>query len=467
MLDRPRSAVVILAAVYFLVLATITNLKVVGFTAEHDLGIFAQYLWLLGHGHEPFGTIPLRSMLDEHFEPTFALLAPLGTLGLQAGGLLVVQAFSLALVAPLLYALARRHGASGGLAAVPAVLWLASPVVVKVNLFEYHPDTLIPPLLAGAVLALEARRERLFVALLLLGIGVKEDAGFTIAALGIVLAWTGRRRLGVAVALTAAAWSTLLMFVVMPRWNPIVREYFAELFAGDRGDGLAGVIAFSARHPLETVGSTLTLGKLEILALLVASTGGLCLLAVRWMLIAVPVAATNLLSAYDAQASLEYHYWIVPVTGLGLAAAVGAGHLRERLRRPWLRGSAIVGVLLAILSFNALWTTIDEIHDAWPKRADRLAIVRAVPSGASVSLPQYYYARLSNRRWMFALPEPFEPAQPATTWGPAERKAAVANLDAVVFDEAEPGDISTATLEQLGFRPTLRRGDVTLYLRAG
>ena len=90
------------------------------------------------------------------------------------------------------------------------------------------------------------------------------------------------------------------------------------------------------KHPIDTVATTLSLEKLGILVLLLASTGGLCLLAVRWMVVAFPGVAVNLLSAYDPQSSLEYHYWLVPMAGLALAGAVGAGHVR--LNGEWRGG---------------------------------------------------------------------------------------------------------------------------------
>ena len=465
MSDRVGRVVVALAVGYAVVLSTITILKLVGFTAEHDLGIFAQYLWLLGHFHSPFGTIALRPMLDDHFDPTFALLAPLGAVGLQAAGLLVVQAVSLAIVAPLLLVLARRHGASGWLAAVPSVLWLVSPVVIKVNLFDYHPDTLLPALLIGAVLALETNRQWLFVVLLVLATGAKEDAGLTVAALGVVLAWTGRRRLGVTVAVAGAAWSVSVMFVVLPHRNAVVRDSYAKLFAGDRGNSLGDVLVYAVHHPLDTVASTLTLDKLGILVLLVATAGGLCLLAARWMLVAVPVTAVNLLSAYEPQSRLEYHYWIVPVGGLALAAAVGAGRLPVEWRRPWLKGAAVTGLLLAMLSLGALSTTIGDVHRAWPDRANRAAIVAAVPDGASVAVPEYYFGPLAGRVGLYAIPEPFAPFGPATEWGSAERAAAVANLDAVIVDEALRERPPEGALERNGFHPAVRHGRITLYLR--
>ena len=143
----------------------------------------------------------------------------------------------------MLFVLARQNGAGGWFAAAPALLWLVSPVVVKANLFDYHPDTLVPALLVGSVVALNRGRLWLFVLLLVLATGVEEDTGFTVAALGVALAWTGRRRLGTIVAVAAGAWSAALMFVVMPRMNDIVRSNFTSYFAGNRGDSLPGVLA--------------------------------------------------------------------------------------------------------------------------------------------------------------------------------------------------------------------------------
>ena len=84
---------------------------------------------------------------------------------------------------------------------------------------------------------------------------------------------------------------------------------------------------------------------LGVLAMLVLTTGGLCLLAPRWLLVAVPAAALNLLSAYDLQHTIQYHYWIVAAGAVAVAGAVGAGrvgpaHARGRgsagpASRPW------------------------------------------------------------------------------------------------------------------------------------
>ena len=106
-----------LAALYALVVGVLALLRYESFASDFDHGIFSQYVWLLGHLHEPFNTIVLRTLLGDHVEPGIALLAPLGTLGVGAAGILVVQTLALAATAPLLYLLARESGARGWVAA--------------------------------------------------------------------------------------------------------------------------------------------------------------------------------------------------------------------------------------------------------------------------------------------------------------------------------------------------------------
>ena len=136
-------------------------LRYEAFASDFDHGIFTQYVWLLGHLHEPFNTIVLRTLLGDHVEPGIVLLAPLGTLDVGTAGILVAQTLALAATAPLLFLLAREHGATGWLAAVPALLWCASPVVLHPALLDFHPEALVPALLAGGLSRARARARRL------------------------------------------------------------------------------------------------------------------------------------------------------------------------------------------------------------------------------------------------------------------------------------------------------------------
>ena len=78
--------VVATAAAYAVVVGALSLLRYESFASDFDHGIFAQYVWLLGHLDEPFNTVNLRTLLGDHVEPGIAVLAPLGALGDRGAG---------------------------------------------------------------------------------------------------------------------------------------------------------------------------------------------------------------------------------------------------------------------------------------------------------------------------------------------------------------------------------------------
>ena len=458
-----------LAAAYAAVVGTLALLRYESFASDFDHGIFSQYVWLLGHLHEPFNTIVLRTLLGDHVEPGIALLAPLGALGVGAPGILVAQSLALAATAPLLYLLAREHGARGWIAAVPALGWCASPVVLRPALHDFHPETLVPVLLVAGCVLLAKDRLVWFAVTAVVACAMKEDVGLTYAALGVVLLWSGRRRLGAAVALASAAWSLIAVYVVLPAFGNAAEEEFAPRFAGGRGDTFAEAVEYMVRHPLTTIDSALGIDEVGVLAMLVLTTGGLCLLAPRWLLVAVPAAALNLLSAYDLQHTISYHYWIVAAAAVAVAGAIGAGRVRPGSERTWLGWAAAVGVVLTVLSLQWASAIVEQIRFEWPHRADRQAVLDAIPAGASVAAPMHALSHLAEREHLYVLPEPLIPVRTGTEWDLADRERATRELEYVLFD---PGlrFWGSPTVEQVeqeierrGFREVLRRGETRLY----
>jgi uncharacterized membrane protein len=467
---RPIGRVVLgVAALYAVVVGVLALLRYESFASDFDHGIFSQYVWLLGHLHDPFNTIVLRTLLGDHVEPGIALLAPLGTLGVGAPGILVVQTLALAATAPLLLVLARESGAHGWVAAVPALLWCASPVVLRPALHDFHPETLVPVLLVGGLVLLARGHAVWFLLAVAVACSMKEDVGLTFAALGLVIAWEGRRRLGLGLAAGAAAWSLIAVYVVLPVFGNAASQEFGPRFAGDRGDSFADVVRYTLLHPFSAVDQALTPTDVGILAMLVLTTGGLCLLAPRRLLVVVPAAALNVFSAYDLQHTIQYHYWIVAMGVVAAAGAVGAGRVAPQAATTWLRWAAAIGVVLLALSLQWSSAIVRQIRFEWPQRADRQAVLDAIPSGASVSAPMHALSHLSERRHLYVVPEPLIAVRVGTEWTAADRERATRDLEYVVFD---PGmrfwgsstvDQVKAEIERRGFREVLRRGDTVLY----
>ena len=131
------------------------------------------------------------------------------------------------------------------------------------------------------------------------------------------------------------------VYVILPAFGNASQGEFAPRFAGDRGDTYVDVARYTLLHPLTAVARALTPNDIGILALLVLTTGGLCLLAPKRLLVAVPAAALNVFSGYDLQHTIEFHYWILAAGAIASAGAVGAGSVGVGNVRTWLAWGAL------------------------------------------------------------------------------------------------------------------------------
>ena len=139
----------------------------------------------------------------------------------------------------------------------------------------------------------------------------------------------------------------------------------------------------------------------------------------------MPAAALNLLSAYDLQHTIAYHYWIVPAAAVAVAGAVGAGRVGQRRSRPgsaWSRRGRVRASL--VLSLQWVSAIVEQIRFEWPKRDERQAVLDAIPGGASVAAPMHALAHLAERETLYVVPEPLLPVRVGTEWTAADRERA-------------------------------------------
>jgi uncharacterized membrane protein len=439
----------------------------------YDLGIFDQGVWLLGHLHAPFSTIRGRNLFADHFQPGLVVFAPFGALGLDPWALLVFQATALGAAGVAVGALARARGAAPALAAAAGGLWLASPLVQWANLFDFHPETIVPLLLVLAALAYERDRVGLFVLLLAVACCFKEDVPLVVAAWGIVLLSLGRRRLGVGVLVGGLAWFVLATKVVIPAFGGNL-DFYSRRFAGDRGSSVGSVFTYVVEHPGSAVADLATKQNVGIVVALVACTGGLALLAPRMLVPAVPPVLANLLSAYSYQHDLHFHYELVPAAVFAIASAYGAGVL-QRARPSLVRRAAAVLVVGAVAVTAAASPALKALRNSTPTpRADaKRAALALVPSGASVAAAPDVVAHLAQRRTVYQLPEPFftRPTN-GETWSDAELRRRAAALEYVLYSTDVLDPYPKQQVERLppilarrGFRPIFSRDGVVLYRR--
>lgn len=439
----------------------------------YDLGIFSQAIWLLSHGHAPFSTIRGRDLFADHFQPGLALLAPLGRLGLPAA-VLVLQSVLLALPAPLLFALARRRGAGRPLALAVSLLWLASPVTQWPNLFDFHPETAVPVLMVLGAVLLEADRRAWFVVTAVLACSFKEDVPLVYAIWGVVLWLGGRRRFGAALAAGAVAWAVLAFAVAIPAEGGNL-GYYSKRFAGDRGSSVGDVFRGLVEHPIAALQTASTGANGRIVLALILSTGGLALLAPRYLLLALPGTAANVLSAYPPQHDLHLQYQLIPAAGAAIAGAYGAGNLSGRAPRRAAEAVAALLVAAAVVVTAVESPGLHVLRSTGPAaEAAKKTALALVPAAAVVAAAPDLAPHLASRLDVYELPEPFlYLAGNGQYWSRAEVRDRARSVRYVI-DDGNPRRAYAARLMHelrprlpgLGFRLLYSRDGVRVWRRA-
>lgn len=333
-------------------------------------------------------TSPLKgvdyNLLGDHFHPILATLAPLYRIWPDAGALLVAQA---ALIALSVFAVGRYAvrslGAKGHAITVAYGLsWGLQGLVA----FDFHEVAFAVPLLAFAMAALAEERWKAAAGWTLPLLLVKEDMGFTVAAIGAYLFWKGRRRLGAGVLAAGLAAVPLTVLLLIPAVNQAGRYPYA-----DTGFGLA-----------DPAGKAALLGWLLLAAL------GLCLRS-PLVLIAVPSLGLRLLSdnpLYWSTGEVHYNAVLMPVlfvaTTSGLAS-LHAAHPRTGRAPSHLAPYAVLLVALARLPSTPI--------SAYSWRADpharaAEALLGRIPDGATVAAGNNLVPQLTGRTTVVSFPDP-------------------------------------------------------------
>jgi uncharacterized membrane protein len=305
-----------------------------------DLGIYTEYVSRFAHLQEP--VVPIKghdfNLLGDHFTPIVALIAPFFRLFPTPLTLLVAQALLTAIsVVPVCRAVQDRLG-TGMSRAIGAAYGFSWGLQQMVS-FAFHEVAFAVPLLAFCLSALVRRRPRAAAVWALPLVFVKEDQGFTVAAIALVMLAAGtaaRRRTptarpglaeqasaatwiraGALLALWGPAWSLLAVKVIIPHFNPAHQYQYwndAGVF-GARGSGFSvgGLLDQAALAGPE---------KLRTILLLLLPVAFLAL-GSPLVLIAVPGLALRFLSTHATFWGTGFHY-NAPLMPVMFLAAIDA-----------------------------------------------------------------------------------------------------------------------------------------------
>jgi uncharacterized membrane protein len=404
-----------------------------------DLGIFTEYVKQYANLHAPIVDVrgPGFNLLGDHFQVIVALIAPFFRVFPSPATLLVAQALLTAVsVFPVAAAGAERLGRGAG-RAIGFAYGFSWGLQQMIN-FDFHEIAFAVPLLAFSLSALLRGRTRAAVLWALPLVAVKEDQGFTVAAIGVVMAIAGARgwRFGAGPAADSTAgarpgaaiagargwgrpgttpglflvwwglsWSLLEIGVLIPHFSATHRYAYWNL-----GGVVGGGPAFSAGGMLAQFGHAYPV-KLETVALLLLPTAFIAL-GSPVAAIAVPSILLRFIATNDYYWSTMWHYNATVMPVLFLAAIEVMARWRTvpppRQAPPWWQsaragasrhGAAMMAAIAVALAFqyplSGLWhghTYAIDKHAA----ADEAAMA-VVPDGATVTTTLNLLAPLAAR----------------------------------------------------------------------
>lgn len=357
-----------------------------------DLGIFTQVVRAYAELRSPI--VPIKGdgfmILGDHFHPLLVVLAPFYALHPSGFTLLAAQAVLFGLTAAIVTWYAVRHAGLWPGLAIGSAAGL-SYALAEAAYSQFHELALALPLLAMSMAALLERRHRAAALWALPLLGVKEDLGLTVAAIGVVIALRaagrGERRLGLGVVAGGLAAFVAVTTVILPALNPTgVWDYAGQsivsVFLSDPGEAVARLF-------------TGVDAKLLMMAMPFVTTA-LVSLRSPLAIVLLPTFAWRVTSDNAYHWGLAWHYGAIAVPIVFLALLDALPWAREavgrRFGRAWrplvapVTSAAVAAVAVLTVPAFPLWDLTRPDWWAPSERADSARRTEAlIPDDAMVS----------------------------------------------------------------------------------
>jgi uncharacterized membrane protein len=410
-----------IAAVVFCAYFTISLFRLLTLTpTSWDLGIYTEYVKQLSLLRAPIVDVrgPGFNLLGDHFQVGLAVLAPFFRLYPSPATLLFFQALLTAVsVFPIMSAASLLLGRANGrlIGFAYGFSWGLQQMIE----FDFHEIALAVPLLAFSLSALVRGRVRAAALWALPLVFVKEDQGFTVAAIGAFLIfdgvsgssrpgprpgpaqWRGCVVWGALLVGWGLFWSVFAITVIIPHFNPL-HEYYYWKDGGVVGRGHGFTVGSLI---VQTAAGWPT--KLQTVVLLLLPTA-FAALGSPVALLALPGLLLRFVSTNPAYWGTEWHYnaTIMPILFIAAAEAMGRWHavdagrpragLRAGLARHGAPMMAAVAVALAFqFPLSTLWD--GSTYTISPRVAADNAAMAVVPDGATVQATLNMLAPLAAR----------------------------------------------------------------------
>lgn len=226
----PAIYLLVVIIVYTIIFSIITILRHQTLkTGIYDLGIFDQALWNSINGRLLEGSVVTENILGIHFFPILIFIAPLYWVWADPRVLLLFQSFILAIGALPLYLLVKERLKDTKLSLALSTAYLLSLHLHGVNLFDFHPEALVIPLLLFAFYFLEIERYILFSVSLMLFFLCREEMLLVGFMIGLYIAISKKRmKMGISISILSIIAFLIITYIVFPYFGSKPFLYFSS-----------------------------------------------------------------------------------------------------------------------------------------------------------------------------------------------------------------------------------------------
>jgi len=311
-----------------------------------DLGFFDQAIYLISVGQPPVNSFFNFHALADHAAVILYPIALVYKVWPSVYALLLIQGVVLASGAWPIARLARGIGLSTSQSVALSGAYLMYPIVLTVNIVDWHPEVFAVPGLLWALVGARENRKLLFALAVLLTLACKEVLSFTIIAMGLwLLVSEPRKFFGAFAVIAGAAWFIIATQLIIPHFSA-GKQPSGLIFYHYLGTSLPVMVQNLLLRPQLALARLLSMDSLKYLAIvLVPLAWGLNWRTMSPLIAAAPCIALNLLADNPQSRSpfFQYSIPVIPFLFLSVMLAIRSG-------RSWITSPrAVVAWSVALL----------------------------------------------------------------------------------------------------------------------
>jgi len=335
-----------------------------------------------------------------HFSPILYLILPIYWLWRSPLNLLFLQSIILGLSAWPVYLLAKKI-INPKIALWVALAWLVNPLLMNINLYEWHALSLAVPLLITTYYFYHTKRLGLFTIFMLLSFAIREDIVIVIFMIG-VLALIAKRK---------------LVWILFPTLGSILYLFLSYWYINSLSLEGSRFITyyqwFFQSTPWEWLLHLLKLGNIEMVIGLTLAFLFLPWLKPKYLLLSIgPFLQIALLESGGSSIVTGMHYSTLFLPGLLVASLWGLNKIvngKDKLARfikydlTLTKLIVVVCLIYLVIFLGPAWGIIKQLKTPYPNAKQVRSIIKKIPRDAKVAASYTFLPWLSSRAELYSL----------------------------------------------------------------